>query len=418
MKTGLVFAVVLPLVCLPGARAQQATSALDGLVAEALRNNPEILAAQKRYEAARQRPAQERSLPDPMLSLGYTASGSPRPVAGLGMEPTSNAGVMLTQEFPFPGKRKLMGEIAGKEAGAEFQEYQAVQLRVVSRLKQAYHRLHYTYEIIGVLRENQDVVRRMREITEARYSAGRAEQQDIFKAQTLVSLLETRILRLEQDKRSTEAEINNVLARPPGSPVTRPEGAGPPPLKVPLDRLLAAAQANSPEIGRAEKLIQKSELSVRLARKEFYPDYSLSAGYYNMGRMPDMYMFRLDLKLPAWSFRKERAGLAESVAAVSRARREFEASSREIHFRIEEDFQAVRTSASLARLYTDTVIPQAGLAVESSLASYQTGAVDFLNVLTNLMAKFEFEEELREARMEGHLALVRLEEKTGLRLAQ
>jgi outer membrane protein, heavy metal efflux system len=94
----------------------QETLALDTLVAEALRNNPEVLAAQKRYEALRQRPAQESALADPMLSLGYASVGSPLPGAGLGREPMARAGVMLSQEIPYPGKRKLRGGIAEREA--------------------------------------------------------------------------------------------------------------------------------------------------------------------------------------------------------------------------------------------------------------------------------------------------------------
>src|ERR1700746_1586076 len=82
---------------------------LPSLVDEALRSNREILAAQKKYEAARQRPAQESSLPDPTVGLGYTSNGGPYPGAGLGRDVTSNIGVMVSQEFPFPGKRKLRG---------------------------------------------------------------------------------------------------------------------------------------------------------------------------------------------------------------------------------------------------------------------------------------------------------------------
>src|SRR5262249_45209046 len=96
---------------------------LGPLVDEALRGNREILAAQKRYEAARQRPAQERSLPDPMVSLGYASNGWPYPGAGLGRDVTSNIGVAVSQEMPFPGKRQLRGEIAEKQAGAEFEQY-------------------------------------------------------------------------------------------------------------------------------------------------------------------------------------------------------------------------------------------------------------------------------------------------------
>ena len=54
---------------------------LRTLVVEALKNNREILVAQKRYEAAAQRPRQAGALPDPTLSVGYESSGNPLPGA-------------------------------------------------------------------------------------------------------------------------------------------------------------------------------------------------------------------------------------------------------------------------------------------------------------------------------------------------
>src|SRR5262249_54432903 len=139
------------------ARAQSLASLVD----EALRNNREILAAQKKYEAARQRPSQASSLPDPTLSLGYWSNGGPWPVDGLGHEPTSNIGFSVSQEVPFPGKRKLRGEIAQKEADAEFEAYRAVRLNVVSRLKEAYHELHHTVESIASVKRSQDLLQNM-----------------------------------------------------------------------------------------------------------------------------------------------------------------------------------------------------------------------------------------------------------------
>src|SRR6266571_4062811 len=110
------------IVALPALAAAQP---LAELVDEALRSNREILAAQKKYEAARQRPTEASSLPDPTVSVGYTANGGPWPVAGIGTAATSNAGIAVSQEIPFPGKRKLRGEIALKEADAEFEQYRA-----------------------------------------------------------------------------------------------------------------------------------------------------------------------------------------------------------------------------------------------------------------------------------------------------
>src|SRR5271165_72265 len=111
--------------CLPALNVAQP---LSSLVDEALHNNREILVAQKRYEAARQRPSQAGSLPAPTVSLGYTANGAPYPGAGLGRDVTSNAGVMISQDVPFPGKQKLRAGIAAKEADADFQEYLTVRL--------------------------------------------------------------------------------------------------------------------------------------------------------------------------------------------------------------------------------------------------------------------------------------------------
>src|SRR5512142_2628099 len=106
--------------CYPGM-----AESLPALVREALQNNREILAAQARYEAARQRPGMASTLPDPMVSLGYNSVGNPLPGAGLGREVLANAGIMVSQEVPFPGKLKLKGDMASREAQAEFQQYQA-----------------------------------------------------------------------------------------------------------------------------------------------------------------------------------------------------------------------------------------------------------------------------------------------------
>src|SRR5690349_10151864 len=92
---------------------------LKDLLSEALERNPEILAAQKRVEAARQRPSQAGSLPDPTFSPGWSSSGNPLPGAGLGKEPMSNIGFSISQEVPYPGKRRLRSNIARKEAEVE-----------------------------------------------------------------------------------------------------------------------------------------------------------------------------------------------------------------------------------------------------------------------------------------------------------
>jgi outer membrane protein TolC len=398
------------------APGQESRLRLEDLVQEALGRNPEILAAQKRYEALRQRPSQVSSLPDPTLSIGYNSSGNPLPFQGLGKEPIANAGVMVSQELPFPGKRKLRGEIAASEAGAEFDQYLMTRLSVVSRLKQAYYRLAYLHGAVETLSRERDLMRQILRIGEARYSAGKAAQQDIFKAQTQLSVMETRLERLRQEIPSRQAEINSLLSRPVDVPLARPVDLTPAPLGVTLDILMAQVRENAPMLRREQKLVERTELALNLARKDYYPDYTVSGGYYYMGSMPPMYMARVDFKLPAYFWRKQRAGVAEQAASVAGARHDYQAANQALSFRVKDDYLMAETSYRLMNMYSTTVVPQASLALQSSLASYETGAVDFLSVLMNFTSMLDYELNYQDESLSYFLALARLEEMTGVDL--
>ena len=389
---------------------------LPSLVAEALRNNREILAAQKRYEAARQRPAQAGSLPDPTLSLGYTSNGGPWPVAGIGTAATSNAGVMLSQEVPFPGKRKLRGEIAQTEAGAAFEQYRAVRLNVISRIEQAYHELHHAMEGISFVHRNQELLRHILAITQARYTVGQAAQQDIFKAQTQFSIFETQLLRFEQERTAKEIAINALLNRAPDTHIDMPEEIPTGGLPATLDQMLAAARANAPALAIEQKQVQRSELAANLARKDYYPDYTVSGGYFNQGSMPAMWQFRVDFKIPAWFWNKQRAAVNEQYFAASEARHNYESTGVDLDARIREDYTLAATSRKLIDLYEKSVIPEARLALESSMASYETGALDFLALYSNFMNVVDYELRDHEEIMQFHIALARLREMTGMEM--
>jgi outer membrane protein TolC len=389
---------------------------LDDLVAAALKNNPEILAAQKKYEASRQRPTQESTLPDPMIAAGWNASGNPLPGAGLGKEPVANIGVMVSQPVPFPGKLKLRGDMASAEARAQYQEYQNAELNVISRLKQAWYQLYYTYAARDVLARSRELLTQLLNVSQAQYTVGKAAQQDVLKAQTQLTILETRLVKLEQERRSREAEINSLLARGPMTPVGRPEDVTPKPLTAAVEDLFAAAEKNSPMLRRDRSMLQRAELAQNLARKEYYPDFTLNAGYYSMGSMPPMYMFRADVTLPLYSWRKQRAGVAEQAANAAAARRTLESTDQALHYQIRNDYEAAQASSKLMGLYQKTVVPQSSLTLESSLATYQSGTTDFLSVLSNFGMVLDYQMNYYDELLNYMMALSRLEQMTGERL--
>ena len=406
-----VISLILGFVCFaPAALAQTRVQASE-LVSEALARNPEIAAAKERVEAARQRPAQERSLPDPMLSPSYASSGRPWPGAGVGSEPNANIGVMASQQFPYPGKRALRATIAEREAEAETQSIEAARLSVTSRLKQAYYGLAFTYAAADVLERTRSVLDTLVKVSESRYAVGQAAQQDVIKAQSQLTRLTLQLERLRQERAARESDLAALLNRGASSAIGRPEDLTLKPVDLSLDALLESARQRAPELRRDQIMIDRASVAVEAARKESKPDFGLSGGYYWMGDMPPMFEVRFDVTLP---LRRERrtAAIAEQLHVSQAAQQTYQGTRLDLEARVRQDYEVAVSSLKLATLYRDTLLPQARLALESSLASYQTGAIDFLSVLTNAGSVLEFETAFFEELASYYAALSRLEEMT------
>jgi outer membrane protein TolC len=283
---------------------------------------------------------------------------------------------------------------------------------------QAFHRLHHAYAVLQIQSAGKDLLSQVIRVSEARYSAGKAAQQDILKAQTQLSILEARIAEKQQDRDTNLAELDALLNRKPGTPIGVPDESAPTPIALTVDELMAKAAVTAPALRRAIEMIQRNELAVNLARKEFKPDYTISAGYFYMGGMPAMYQFRVDVPLRLHTGQKQRPALDEQVHRLSESRRDFEASEQNLQFRVRESYFAAQTAFRLMKLYSDTILPQSSLTIESSLPSYETGGTDFLSVLTNVMTRIDSQERYHEQRMMYELARARLEELTGVPLDQ
>jgi len=400
--------------CLRQAAAQDLH--LDELIQQALERNPEILVAQKKYEAARQRPSQAGSLPDPTFSPAWNSNGNPLPGAGLGRDTTSSIGFAITQEIPYPGKQRLRANVARKEADAQFAEYEGVKLNVLSRVKQAYFRLQHYYAAREVLDKSRSVLKSLLAVTEIRYSAGKAAQQDVFKAQLQISLVDTKLIQLDRERHLREAELNSLLNLPSNTPLPKPGEPHVGPLPETLVDLQTAARDRSPVRVRDQKMAERAQMALTLARKDYYPDYAISGGYYNMAGLPAFYSFRADIKIPLYFRSKQRAEVTEQSIAVSQAKHAYDATGLALDLRIADDYSQADTAYQLTESYRVTILPQAQLTVESSLAAYESGGVDFMSVLTNQTAALEYEMDSHEQMLAYHLAIVRLEEATGMDL--
>jgi outer membrane protein TolC len=370
-------------VCLAGAaNAQEPVrdAVLEALVEEALENNPDLRAAEEAAIAARQRPAQASSLPDPVLSANYTNDGwSP----SLGTMPDANLAVMVSQDLPFPGKRRLRAAIAGLEADQVDQQLARARLSVAAAVRRSYSGLLLSRALLALANEQGEIWRHTEGVVRARYGVGEGNQQDVLRTQVELTRVGQLVVEQQTDVAIRRAEINRLLGRAADAPLaTDAVLAGAPPAG-PLDAELEIARAASHEIVAARLAVERARLAVDLARKDFKPDFAVQGGYMNRGGLDPMWQAGVSVALPIHRQRR-RSAVAEAEAQVRSAQARAGSVLLQLRFRTQERLAQLTAARQTAELYAGGIVRQDEMSVEAARASYQSGRLPFVAVLEAL----------------------------------
>jgi cobalt-zinc-cadmium efflux system outer membrane protein len=388
---------------------------LSDLVREALERNPEIQAARRSVDAKRARIPQARAWPDPMISVGYGGDLVP-PFTVMRGDPSSARQIMAEQEIPFPGKTRLRGQIAARDAEAESLGVDDVARRVAADVKQAYFELYYTDQALETLQKDREILEKLAKVAEIRYSVGRAAQQDVLRAQVELSRLTERETLLEQTRRTLEAQLNSLRDRPVDTPLGATGELQESPLVQTLEELQAAAESGFPALKRHQTLIESNRLAVDLARKDVKPNFSIGYTYMQRPGMPDMYGLTFSTSLPIFRHSKQDQAIREAVDNLESARRMEQNELTVLRYRVKQEYLEAQAADRLLQLYSQGIVPQSRLTLESSLASYETGAIDFQTVLGNFTTILDYELGYHQQLATHEKALARLEALTGLEL--
>ena len=392
---------------------------LQALVTEMERVNPELQAARRDIDVRAARVAPAGALPDPTVSVGFMNEFTAVPFFPPGDSPLAFRQFSFSQELPFPGKRELRTRIASTEADTARWNYEATRRRLVSDLKTAYFEYAYTVRTMDVVQRNKTLLEQMRQIAEARFSVGKATQQDVLKAQVEISLLLERMAVLEQQRASVQAQVNALLYRRPDTPLGPVGEYASLTLPQNLDTLRALAEKNSAALKRDETGINRGQQALVLASKELRPDFGVTVTSQKYtGGMPWMYGVDFMVRLPLYWQRKQRPMITEAAASLASASAMRNNTLATEQAQVTREYLAATTSQRLVALYTDTILPQARLTLESSLASYQVGTVDFLTLLSNYQTVLTYEVSYEEQAAKYRQALARLEPFVGQELVR
>ncbi len=389
-------------------------ASLSSLVSELEARNPELAAARSEFDMRVARISPAGAPPDPTVTVGYMSGFLRPPFFPSTATPNGFRQIGVSQEIPYPGKLALRSRIASTEADAARWEVENRRWRLISELKTMYFEYQLAARNLEIVRRNRTLLDQYRQIAEARFSTGQAIQQDVLKAQLEISGLIERTVVLERQRDALRARINALLYRAADTPLDADLAYAEPPLPASAEGLRAEALSRYPAIRRSEQEIARGQQSLALARRELRPDFGINVTtQQGVAGMPWMYGVDFMVKVPIFWQRKQRPMIAEAAAALEAGRRMRDAAVADADATVTEQYVAASSSRRLMDLYTDSVLPQARLTLESALSSYQVGKAEFLTVLTDFMSVLTYELSLEEQRAQYHQALARLEPLVG-----
>jgi cobalt-zinc-cadmium efflux system outer membrane protein len=371
-----------------GADAAAARSwTLDQLVEELKHGNPQLEQARQAYLAAKLLAPQVSAEPGAQLSLLEQANtGGP-------FDFNRNSGFYaypsFTQPFLWPGKLRLAGEIAHAQAEVTGRQYDSLLIQLVAQLKQSFYQLIALQDQLNFMDEDLQRLQQIKEVSKVRYANNAAAYVDFLNAQVSASSLENDRFALQKQIQQQAEQINNLLGHPSQTPLKVEDAERNPHLPAaPLAELIELAQKTNPVIAGGTSQIEVADKGVALAHKAFLPDFSFNVGAYTDPSLvhPErsrMYSVGVNMTLPTWGFRKEKAGLDQARALLDEAKAGQTSNLQQVDLEVANAYHGLETALRQIQFTRERLLPQAQMAYRLALSGYgNNGGTAFSDLLT------------------------------------
>jgi cobalt-zinc-cadmium efflux system outer membrane protein len=396
----------------PSASAPAEGLGLQAALAKALAHNKQLAAFEHRFDEQAGRVRQAGLLPNPKVDLLFENLGGSGVVEGFD---AAEATLSLAWAIePFLRSRRvgvanahterveLDGRILRLDVAAETAQ------RFLAGLESQAH-LKATEESLALAEHTVAVVER-------RVRAGRAPTAELMRARA-----ELAVARLSRDDLTHEqsvaylrlsaqwGETTPSFSRVVGDLLALPA-------VVPFDELAERVERN-PEIVRLASDERIAEARLRLAEARRWPTLTPSLGVRRYELTQDWSLVA-GLSAPIPIFDRNQGRVAESRAALSRARAEIEAERVDVRATLFELHEELQHSIHRAEMLRDEVIPRFEEAVSEARRGYEKGRYPYAELRTAREDLLVAKRTLVEASTASHRLVVSLERLTGERVAK
>jgi outer membrane protein, heavy metal efflux system len=383
---------------------------LEDLIAEAMKNNPEIRAALAQVDVMRAKVSQAGTLDDPELK--FMQEGMPN----FKFNEAMYSRIELMQMIPFPtklGTQKDLAEIQKRSSQSE--QIEKVN-EVLAKLKSTYVELWFIQQNIAIAQENSRLMKQFLSIAQTKYTTGQVPQQDILKAQIEIAMIGNEQISLRQKELSTKAMLMSLLNRDGKDTITTAIMPAEVSFSLKLDSLLAFALHNRAMIVKDSLMIDESKTMLLIAKQEYLPDFK-----FGIERMTEpMGPFTgwsvsagITLPFAPWTLGKASSRADEANADIIRSNASYTATRNMVVSNIKDLFYRVEAAKQQLDRYNSKILPQAKQSVQASLTAYQTGTTDFLMLIDAYRTLVNLSKEYFMTRMQFEQTMAELEREVG-----
>lgn len=353
-------------------------TSLEALLQWSETHSPMIAAMQAETEARRQQVIMARSLDDPMLGVEWRDIDSDSPT--LNPVKVGSMRYTVSQMLPLWGKRDLKGRIAEANVGQAEQGVIATRADLRQQIRLAWAERYSALKTQAINGEIEGLLLQMEQAARQRYQTGQGAQADLIRLQTELSMLRNEQLLLSGKAGRAAAGLAALLNVPLASLSGQPGELPTAPVDFQPAAWVDKALVSNPELVAARQASDSARGQRDLAGLNTRPGVTVGLSAIQMESRLTMYELMLEVQIPLQRAAKN-AERAEAVAMLSRARAQEQAQLRMVEREVNEMTVMLTTARAQAALLDSTLLPQAELGFQSTLAGYQNGRGEFAGLL-------------------------------------
>lgn len=342
---------------------------LETYIQEAVNNNPSIQAVEKQHAMATEKISEVNALPNMQFSGGYMLGKSDMPMMLQGE-------FSVMQMFPWFGTISARGKYANALANADYLEIEIAKRNIAMVLSQSYYRLYEITKKKEVLDSNIELLEMHERLALTLVEVGQASAVSVLRLQMRQNDLIKRKLILEQDYESELIAFNKIMNRKEIAEIPILDSLNIPEkdVEIDFDRL-----GFHPEIAKFKELNKAVSQADILNKKESAPGFGIGMEYMLYNEGPNMLMPMVSLSIPIFS---------KKYKSISRQNKlkyeELDSQKQSTQNSLIARLQSAVRSRNAARISLETQeknLKQAENANEILLKNYETGTIDFREVL-------------------------------------